>query len=330
MKSDMDALMEKRDLEAILVVGHEGYNPERYYMTNGARITGGVVAKKRGVAPIIVANPMETQEAAESGHQVYSWYDMGWAELLEEAEGDRSKVYAGLWVNTLKALDTPGGKVGIYGTGQINLFVELVERINSHQAEYQFVGEMGVTLFDEAFLTKDAAELAILQSVAKRGSEVMGLAWDFISTHRAQGDAVVKADGTPLTIGDVKLFVRRELMERGLQDTGMIFSQGVDSGHPHSRGKDEDVLKVGQSIVFDCFPMEFGGGYYFDTTRTWCIGHAPDEVKQAYDDVMDAFDVAIETFRVGQPAHQLQERVQDFLESKGHPTTRSDPKTSAG
>ena len=51
------------------------------------------------------------------------------------------------------------------------------------------------------------------------------------------------------------------------------------------------ALQLGQAIVFDLFPSELGGGYYHDSTRTWCIGYAPDEVQAVFDQVMDAFDV---------------------------------------
>ena len=44
----------------------------------------------------------------------------------------------------------------------------------------------------------------------------MAEAWDFISGHRAESDTIVKADGSPLTIGDVKRTIRHALMDRGL------------------------------------------------------------------------------------------------------------------
>lgn len=90
------------------------------------------------------------------------------------------------------------------------------------------------------------------------------------------------------------------------------------------------VLKAGQSIVFDLFPREIGGGYHHDSTRTWCIGYAPPEVQQAYDTVMEAIDIALETFSIGKPTHLMQEAVLDYFESKGHPTSRSQPGTNRG
>src|SRR5690606_26281860 len=78
------------------------------------------------------------------------------------------------------------------------------------------------------------------------------------------------------------------------------------------------------------FPRELGGGYFHDVTRTWCIGYAPDEVQQVYNTVMDAFDIAIESYGLNKPTHIMQEAVLNHFENKGHPTARSHPGTAEG
>ena len=222
------------------------------------------------------------------------------------------------------------GKVGIYGTWDINETIELYNSLSQAYPQIEFVGESGTTLFDEAMLTKDDDEIERLKSVAKRTNDVMELAWNYLSSQQVDGDMLVDSDGNPITIGDVKALVRRELLSVGLEDTGMIFAQGRDAGFPHSRGEADDVLKLGQSIVFDLFPQELGGGYFHDMTRTWCLGYAPPEVQQTYDDVMEAFDRAIETFGVNKPTHLMQEAVLETFEGKGHSTSRQDSTTQEG
>ncbi len=330
MKSDLDALMAKRGLDALIVAGDEHGNAPRAYLTNGAALTGGYVLKKRGAAPVAVVNPMEVEEAAKSGLEVHSYHDFGWGELYKQMDGDLDKATVVFWKRMLQHIGVESGKVGVYGTGAINHYLELIRMIGEQSPEYEFVGEMGMTLFDEAYVTKDAEEIERIRSVAARVSAVWQATWDFIGSHRAEGETVVKDDGTPLTIGDVKHFVRRELLDRDLEDDAMIFAQGRDGGFPHSRGDAETPLELGKPIVFDLFPREIGGGYYHDSTRTWSLGYATPEVQQAYDQVMDAFDVAVDNFRPNLPARLLQEAVQDYFESKGHPTTRSQPSTSVG
>ena len=330
MQSDLDRLMEQRDLQALVVVGDETFSPPRHYLTNGAQVTGGLVVKKRGAAPVMVVNPMETEEAAASGLKVYSFHDFGWSELVKAAEGSRSKAMVKLWERVLHQQEIPPGKVGVYGTDEVNVYIEMVQDLNQLDG-YQFVGERGLTVFNEAYVTKDASELERLRAAAAGTSATLEATWNFIASHRAEGETLVRDDGSPLTIGDVKRFVRRTLLDYDLEDTGMIFAQGRDAGFPHSRGQSDMPLKLGQSIVFDLFPREIGGGYFHDVTRTWCIGYAPDEVQQTYDQVMQALEIAINAYEEpGQPACILQEAVLDYFEGLGHPTGRSQPDSTSG
>ena len=80
------------------------------------------------------------------------------------------------------------------------------------------------------------------------------------------------------------------LAERGADNPeGTIFAIGRDAGVPHSTGTASDPLRLGQTIVYDIFPCEAGGGYYYDFTRTWCLGYAPDAVQALYQDVLDVY-----------------------------------------
>lgn len=331
MRSDLDRLMAARDLQAILVAGGEQANTARRYLSNGVDIHGGMTIKKRGAEPVLIVGIMEVEEAARSGLQVYTHNDFDWPQLLKAAEGNSEQALPEYYRRILTKLEIAPGRIGVYGVGDLHVWIERIEKLRAALPEYTFVGESGMTLFDEAYITKDAEELAILREVARRTSEVLQATWDFIAGQRAEGDTVVKADGSPLTIGDVKRFVRRELLDRDLEDTDMIFAQGRDAAFPHSRGESSMALKLGQPIVFDLFPRQINGGYHHDVTRTWSIGYATPEVSEIFEQVMTAYYVALDAFaEPGQPTHLMQEAVQSYFESKGHPTARSKPGTTEG
>jgi len=329
MKSDLDNLMAERELDAFIIAGGEGYSVVRDYLSNGADITGGYIIKKHGADPILVVNGMEIEEAQKSGLTAYTYNELDYMKLIQESE-DMEKAQLVFWSKMLEKADVATGRVGIYGRGDINVYIEMIESLREALPQYEFVGEKGTTLFDEAFITKDADEIQRIKSVAQRTVQVLEATWDFVAVHKLVDGTVTNSEGHPLTIGAVKRFVRRELLDRDLEDTGMIFAQGRDAGYPHSRGEADMVLQAGQSIVFDLFPREIGGGYHHDTTRTWCIGYAPPEVQQAYDAVIEGINIAEELFVVGKPTHLMQEAVQDYLESLGHPTGRSEPGTMVG
>lgn len=324
MKSDLDRLMTARNLQALLVFSDHDYCAARDYLTNGARVSGGLIVKPRGSAPVIIANPMEIEEAARSGLKVF--YDGDWAEVFRDLRGDRTSLKVESWEKCFDALGIQPGRIGVYGNGEVSVILELLRELGEKIGKYQFVGELGYSIFDEASTTKDADEIARIKAVSERTSDVLRATWDYIGGHRAVNDILVKDDSTPLTIGDVKRFVRRALLDRELEDTNMIFAQGRDAGFPHSRGEESMALRVGEPIVFDLFPRELGGGYHHDVTRTWCIGHASAPVQEAYEQVMEAFRIAVEAFEEpGQPAHILQDKVLDYFESQGHKTGRSHP-----
>ena len=330
MKSDIDRLMRDRELNAIIITGGEEFNSARYYLSNGARITHGSIFKVVDKPALLICNRMELEEAAKSGLEVRTDVELGFYERYREAESDSIRATVLHWSDVLRHLGVSAGRVGLYGAWQVNKTIALYEALRAGLAEYEFVAEAENTLIEEAMLTKDADEIARMKSVAERANAVMALAWDFIAGLRRAGDNLHDKEGRRVTIGDVKDLARRELMARGLEDTDMIFAQGRDAGFPHSRGEADMPLKAGQTIVFDLFPRELGGGYHHDMTRTWCIGYAPPEVRETYDLVMEAFDISIEAFGLNKPTCHMQEAVLDHFENAGHATTRSDPSTMAG
>ncbi|MFQ3658901.1 MAG: Xaa-Pro peptidase family protein [Anaerolineae bacterium] len=322
MKADLNRLMTQRGLDAFIVGGGEHENSVRCYLTNGAHLTGGFVVQACNGEPLLVVNGMEIEEARKSGHHCVTYGDLGYYDLYREHGAQQASIL--LYGRLLEQVGLHAGRVGLYGVDDINATIQRFQQLNAHYEQYEFVGEGSPTLFDEAYLTKDAAEVERIRSVAERTSAVVAQVWEFISSHRSDASGrVVNAEGQPLTVGAVKRFARRALLDVGLEDTGMIFAPGRDGAFPHSRGDDPTELMVGVPIVFDFFPRELGGGYYHDMTRTWCIGHVPPPVQALYDDVMTAFDIALETYALGKPTHTLQEAVLDFFEAQGHPTPRT-------
>lgn len=332
MRSDLDALMEARGLDGLIALVQEVYSAPVDYLTRGAHITQGLVIKKRGAAPILFANPMEVDEAAQSGLEVVSWSELGYYDVLQ-ALPDRELAPVHLWHLALERAGLTEGTLGLYGTADVHYVLAVVRAFEQQFPQIRFFSEIGasrLSLFAEANLTKDDSELMRLRSVAARTDAVLGEAWDFIAAQRLEGDRLVYADGRPVTIGDVKRLVRRALMDRDLEDTDMIFAQGRDAGFPHSRGDEDAGLVAGLPIVFDLFPREAGGGYFHDVTRTWAIGYARPEVQETYAQVMDAFDVAVEAYHPGMETKQMQLAVMDYFEAHGHPTHRSQPGTDTG
>lgn len=329
MKQDLDRLMEERGLNAALVGGAVHGNPAMYYMTNGAGLTGGFVLKKRGEEPVLLCWPMEREEAAASGLTVVNLGRYDFVSILRET-GNQLAATVELYRRIFADLGV-SGRVGFYGLQDRGRAWVLLNALDTQLEGIEVYGDFDVTLIDAARATKDFTEAERIQEVGRRTCAVVTRTIEFLQAHRVKDQVLVQADGTPLTIGRVHEEINRFLAEQGLEDPeGFIFSIGRDAGIPHSKGRPDDVVALGKTIVFDIFPREAGGGYFFDMTRTFCLGYAPPEVEKAYRDVYECQQSIIEAYEVGAEARRYQQMTCEFFEGRGHPTIASDTKTEVG
>jgi len=333
MKSDLDRLMAQRGYTALLVMGGAAHNPPMYYLANGAKVTERtVLVKKQGEEPVLFVESMEREEARRSGLRVMDQASARLREQLKAAGGNRLQANA-LWIGgLLREAGVESGTVATYGAADLGAAYELMTALSELHPKLNFVGEFGNTVLETAMVTKSPEEIKRIRAVGKKTMKVVGGTEEFLTSHRARNGYLVKKDGTRLTIGDVKRRIRQMLTDENLvdPDDGTIFAIGRDAGVPHSRGTDRDPLKLGQTIVYDIFPAEPGGGYYFDFTRTWCLGYAPEQVEQAYEDVHATFKTVMKALKPGELTRSYQALTCQLLEARGHPTIGSNPTTTNG
>ena len=98
----------------------------------------------------------------------------------------------------------------------------------------------------------------------------------------------------------------------------------------HTEGLPEDLMRLGQTIVFDIYPAEKGGGYYYDFTRTWSLGYATPEAQELFDQVKEIYDDLFENFDMNAPFMEYNRMTCEYFESKGHKTPRTDPAAHEG
>ena len=327
MKQDIDRLMKERGLDAIVVAGKVHGNPAMYYLTNGT--VGGYVLKKRGEEPVLLCSPIEREEAAASGLAIVNMSKYDFMSILRE-KGDRLAAAVELYRRIFADLEV-SGNVGFYGMADRGRAWMLLNALDTQLEDIEVYGDFDVTLIDAARATKDGAEAERIREIGRRTCDIIGQTVEFLKSHGVKEEALVQADGTPLTIGRVHEQINRFIAEQRLEDPeGFIFAIGRDAGVPHNKGNPEDVVLLGKTIVFDIFPCEAGGGYFADVTRTFCLGYAPPEIEKAYRDVYECHTMMLEAFEVGAEARRYQQMTCEFFESRGHPTIATDPKTEVG
>ncbi|HET7011960.1 MAG TPA: Xaa-Pro peptidase family protein [Anaerolineales bacterium] len=328
MKAQLDDLMRDAGLEALLILGAARHNPAMVYFTGIRHIGEGVLVIRRGRAPVLYCHPMEREEAARSGLQSRV---VDWARLHERAQGDSVEELSLLLQHTLEEQEV-SGRVAIYGRREAGEAQGALSRVEQRMPKVSFVAESRFSsVLGRARITKDADEIDRIRRVGQITVEVVRAVMDFLSSGYADDGRLVDRGGKPVTVGEGKRLIQRLLAERGADNPeGTILSVGRDAGVPHSAGQDGDIIYLGQPLLLDLFPCEAGGGYFHDFTRTWCLGHAPDDVAELHAIVLHAYREAVSALRAGEKALTAQARVCDIFESQGHPTTRSHPGTLNG
>lgn len=329
MKHDINQIMTERGLAAYVIFGDAHENYPLHYLTNGAPITGGIVLHKRDSEPILFCNPMEREEAEKSGLETHTYTEFHLPRLVKDM-GNYFDARVLMLAHILEHYRVEGD-VAFYGSTDPGYAYEFLNAVARAANRIHIKGEVHHTLFDEAYITKDQQEIETIKSVAARTNTVMQEVIAFLQRHHADNEQLVTTEGRPLRIGDVKRYMRTRLIEHELEEPeGTIFAQGRDAALPHSRGEDDDIVRLGKSIVFDLFPREAGGGYFHDMTRTFCLGYAPEEVQKAYDQVMEVFNAVMDALTVEENSGTYQGMTCDLFEEMGHKTPRSDPGTQDG
>ena len=330
MKKDLDRLMQERNIDAAVVRGVVKGNSTMFYVVNGAKISHALVIKKRGEEPVLLCGTMEREEAEESGLKVVDTSKYNFRTMLEDAGGDRVKA-AVTYHKTIFDEFGVTGRVAFYGLTSTGPNWVLLKALEEAIPGLTVVGEYSDDIFLTARATKGPEEVERIKEAGKLTCEVVRQTVDFMKSHELKGDTLVKADGSPLTIGDSKSEIRLALAKRKLiEEVDTIFAIGRDAGIPHSRGNDPDPIQVGKTIVFDIFPQEQGGGYFFDMTRTFVLGEASKEILDTYAHLEEAFDTVYAELKGGEWGGQYQKMMCDVFEKLGHETIRQNPQVRNG
>ncbi len=311
MKSDIDNLMQAKNLDAIMVLGNAENNPPMYYLTGGGHVSDALLLKKRGADAALYCNAMERDEAAKSGLKIILTRLGAMDELFKNAKG----IFDERGINA--------GRIGVYGIFDVGTTMRLMNALQQALPNIEFVGELkDDSIFMRAMETKDESEVARIRKMGKATAEVVGKVAEFLTSHQVNKDEVlIKDNGAPLTIRDVKSKIALWLAERGAADVeGCIFSIGRDAGLPHSVGAPDDALRLGTTIVFDIFPAEAGGGYFYDFTRTWSLGYATPEAQKLYDEVRSVYNKVVENIDLNADFREYQKMTCAEFGKRGHKT----------
>ena len=141
MKSELDALMQARNLDAIIVFGNAEHNPPMRYMTGGGHVSHATLIKKQGEAAILFHGDMERDEAAKSGLKLISYSNYDAMTLHKKSNGNSLLAAAMRAELMLKDASVTTGRVGVYGTYDIGAIFGMLTHVQKIMPDIEFVGE---------------------------------------------------------------------------------------------------------------------------------------------------------------------------------------------
>lgn len=330
MKNELDALMKQDGLDGLLVLGSGMHNPTMVYLTGGGHFSDAFLIKKQGENPILCVNPMEREEAAKSGYKIYTFLDFNYFDLLKQYQGDKEQAEAQLMKLFLEKAGLTEGKVSVLGNIDVSFYWPVLQVLQKIMPEIQLIGEAEKSVLGKARVTKERSELDRIIKMGEVTTKVVDRVAKFLQSSPVK-DEVLYLGNKPLTVADVKNRINLWLAEEGVENPeDTIFSIGRDAGIGHSCGNPTDQITLGKTIVFDIYPCEKGGGYFYDFTRTWCLGYAPDNAQTLYNQVKEVYETVVPSLKSGTLCREYQKVTCELFEKMGHPTVLSNPNTTDG
>jgi Xaa-Pro aminopeptidase len=329
LKRDIDALLRERQIDAALVLKGERPSANFRYLTGPhPHISSAILIWRPGERPFLVHSAMERDDASATGFELTDYGTLGWRKILEQ-EGGQDRAMTRLLAELIGRLCIRG-RVLVHGINDVGRYHHILRRLEAAAPQIQIVEDAEVGLFEQARVTKDPEEVDAVRAVARACQRAYARIRELIQGGRFDGKKLRDAEGW-VTIGRVRASVRRVFFEAGLEEPhGNIIAMGRDAGVPHNVGNDADVLEEGRPIVIDLYPAQSLGGYYFDITRTYCVGRAGAELKELHGLVREAVERTVDSLAPETAARSYQDRVCDLFESRGHRTIRQDERLQEG
>jgi Xaa-Pro aminopeptidase len=328
MKRDIDTLLAERNLAAAVLLQGEAPTPSFRYLTGPHGHLLGTLVLRPGRTPFLVHGAMERDSAAKTGFELADFGSFGYRKMVEE-EGTPNRAMARLLAAVLERLEVRG-RVLIAGVDDVGRYYHILKRLADRVPGLEIVEDEPQGLFEAARATKDPGEIDAVRAVGAVCDRAYARIRGILGGGRLEGGRLRDAEGW-ITIGRLRREVRRVFFDEDLSEPhGNIIAMGRDAGVPHNEGNDADVIEEGRPIVIDLYPVQANGGYYFDITRTYCVGRAPGALRAIHAHVREAVERTVEALAQGTPARVYQEKVCEFFEAKGHPTIRQDERLTEG
>ena len=324
MREDLDNILYKKGVESLLLYSNSYRDANMYYLTKFLVPDPFIFIKKIYEKPIIIVSQMEFLRAKKQSivKDVRSFLDY---KFFNETKSIKEPQIRALkfFVRIVKKELNQGTRICV----PLNfpaLMADLLRKEN-------LTIEPMFNVVEKARETKDKEEIDIIMKIQRITEDVVTQAMELIANSEIGPNKKLIDKGKPLTIGKIKSFVGKKLIENGcLADEDFILACGRKSSDPHYIGESNDKLKADQPIIFDIYPRNIQKRYFTDMTRTIVKGKAPKKIKKMFNTILEAKTSSLDAIKAGAIGSNVYDICCDILEKNGYKTTRGRKKITTG
>src|SRR6266702_2284915 len=169
MLSDLDSLMRARGIDAVVVPMHESVHAAFRWISRGAKVTRGYAIKLVDRAPLLLAYPMERDEAAATGLTTRLIHDFGY-DAIFKSSANAIEAYATLFETVLRELGS-GKVIAFVGNLPFHLYHGIAEKLE--ERGWTIYRSSGDDLTQLARKRKESWEIETIASVGTRTEAVV-------------------------------------------------------------------------------------------------------------------------------------------------------------
>jgi Xaa-Pro aminopeptidase len=324
MIGDLDNILTEKGIKALLLYSDSFRDANMYYLTKFLVPDPFIFLKKVDEEPMIIINQMEYPRAQKQSvvKDVSSYLDYNYLETMKSAKEPQLGILKLIANITKQELGT---ETRICVPSDFPVHVADVLRAEGLMVEPMF------GIVEKARETKDNNEVEEIKEIQQVNEDVTSEVIKLIAESDVGSNKTLLYNREPLTVGKVKSFFGRKLLENGcLPEEDIIVACGTKSSDPHYSGESEDKLKADQPIILDIYPRSIQKRYWTDMTRTVVKGKASHKLRKMFETVSEAKNASLDDIRAGVVGSHVYDICCNVLEKAGYETTRGGKKVTRG
>ncbi|MFW9787026.1 MAG: M24 family metallopeptidase [Candidatus Thorarchaeota archaeon] len=286
MRNDMDALMEKYEIDGLFSYGSPFDSPNLLWLT-GFRSGDNIYYLRNKGEQGIIGAPFNTLDRVKKESFLKNTYDLSDLIVQLLKENKRIMDHRDTLIGPMLSDNFTGKVLGVPDEIPASVLVIL--------QKLKYDVKVVEDLIPDARATKSSDEIKIIKKAGDATVGAIKRVIEMIKNSDIGANKTLMYQGKPLTVGFVKLALEHFLLDKNAESAeDTILAVGEKAFDWHYLGNAEDELKSDTPIILDVYPRLKQERYVADVTRTIVKGAPSQKVKEMFEAVQAAADAAVE------------------------------------